>query len=209
MPRRSYTGRVTAGHETADEDARGQRAVDEGSWEQRAVDRAARACSAAAARLHEAGVAPEALAEYLPPRRGLLRTKPARMRPVGDVWRLGTLLLDTDGKLYAAGRATRAAERGRPGYQSVSREERREIAAAALRGGYAAGTPVNFDAVPIPLTIEALSADAEDAERPVGLAAGEVRTRWRPGAPLDGAPPLEAFLIERVGLLVDPPLGAS
>jgi hypothetical protein len=33
--------------------------------------------------------------------------------------------------------------------------------------------------------------------------------RWRAGAPLESAPTLEQYLAERVGLLVDPPLGAT
>lgn len=130
------------------------------------------------------------------------------MRAVGEVWRLGSLLLDTEARLYTSGHATRSAERGRPGYQSVSKEERREIAAAALRGGYPIGTPVNYDAIliPLPLTPEDLS-PGEDG--PVGIRDGELRVRWRPGASLDGAPTLAAYLSERVGLLTDPPLGAN
>ncbi|MFT4231181.1 MAG: hypothetical protein QM606_00175 [Leucobacter sp.] len=200
-----------------------------------AAERALRACAEAAERLREGGIAPEALAEYVPPRRVLLWTRAATMRPLGEAWRVGSLLLDASGGLYALGRATRAAERGRPGYQSLSREERREIAAAALRGGYPAGTPVNYDARPIPLDATAAGAAAGaassagagpaavgssaatgsadgsgsqahgDPELPVGYADGEFRVRWRPGAPLAGAPTLADFLAERVELLLHPP----
>jgi len=133
--------------------------------------------------------------------------RPATMRPLGEVWRLGVLLLSPDGSLYAAGAATRSAERGRAGYQSRSREERREIAAAALRGGYPVGTPVNFGAIPLPLDEAGLLALGDEA--PVGVHDQAVRVRWRAGAPLAGAPTLEQYLAERVGLLVDPPLGAN
>lgn len=176
------------------------------------ADRAARACAATVRALREAGVAPEALAEYVPEgRRLLVLRKGATMRPVGEVWRLGSLLLDTEGRLYALGRATRAAERGRTGYQSVSREERRDLAAAALRGGYPEGTPVNFDAVPLPIGDDAAGAglDALPADSPIGVQDGAVRVRWRAGAPLDGAPPLERYLEERAELLIRPPLGAN
>ena len=175
-----------------------------------AVERARAACLATAERLAASAVAPEFLAEYVPPRRGFLRMKPAVMRPMGEVWRLGALLLSAEGDLFELGHATRAAERGRPGYQSVSREERREIAASALRGGYAVGAPVNYDAAPIPLddsrptTLAAFSNDGI-----VGFEAGEVRVRWKAGAPLSGAPALSAFLSERAGLLIDPPFGAD
>lgn len=171
-----------------------------------AVERAGAAARGTAARLRDSSVAPEELAQYVPSRRGFLRMKPPTMRPLGSVWRLGSLLLDPDGALFALGHATRAAERGRPGYQSISREERREIAAAALRGGYAAGTEVNYDAVPIalePASPESILTLA--SELPVGFDAGEVRVRWRAGAPLSGAPTLDAFLTERADLLIDPP----
>ncbi|UOQ56403.1 hypothetical protein MUN78_12040 [Leucobacter allii] len=179
-----------------------------GAQESAARERALLACAEAVERLRAADVAPEALAEYVPPRRGLLRTRPATMRPLGEAWRIGALLLGTDGRLFALGRATRAAERGRPGYQDLSREERREIAAAALRGGYAAGTPVNYDAVALPLDDPAGLAALADPGSPLGFAEGEIRVRWRAGAPLAGAPALSAFLAERVALLIDPPVGS-
>lgn len=171
-----------------------------------ATARAVAACVETAAALTQAGVEAEYLALLEPPRRVLLWTRPARMRSLGRVWRVGTLLLGTDGTLYAAGRATRAAERGRPGYQSLSREERREIAAAALRGGFASGAPVNFDATAIPLDDAAALAalTAEDSTLPLGLADGEVRVRWRAGAPLAGAQTLAAFLADRAALLQAP-----
>ncbi|MCW2288757.1 hypothetical protein EDF60_0313 [Leucobacter luti] len=165
-----------------------------------ALERAAAACRDAAATLQAYGVEPEHLAALIPPKRVLLWTRPARMAKLGSVWRLGTLLLGTDGALYAAGRATRAAERGRPGYQSVSREERKEIAAAALRGGYEPGSAVNFDATPLVFNADALA----DPTLPVGIADGEVRVRWRAGASLTGAATLAAFMSERAELLRAP-----
>lgn len=172
------------------------------------ADRASAAAEASAGALRRGAVEPEALAEFVPEGRrlGVLR-RPASMRPLGEAWRLGVLLLGTDARLYAAGPATRAAERGRPGYQSLSREERRDIAAAALRGGYSAGAPVNFDAEPLPEDDAGLLALGDDA--PIGVEAGDLRVRWRAGAPLVGAPTLERYLAERVALLVDPPLGAG
>lgn len=173
-----------------------------------AEDRATRACTATVEALQRAGVAPEALAEFVPEgRRFLVLPKPATMRPLGEAWRLGSLLLATTGELWAAGRTTRAAERGRPGYQSESREERRDLAAAALRGGYLEGTPVNFDARQ--LTLDEPAARELSAEEPIGWADGEIRVRWRAGAPLEGAPALESYLRERAELLINPPLAAT
>ena len=184
--------------------------------EQQLVDRAVRACREAAARLALAGVPPEALAEFVPAgRRFGVLPRAATMRPLGEVWRLGALLLDADGGLFAAGRATRAQERGRPGYQSASREARRDIAAAALHGGYPAGTPVNFDARPLPLAELARRHDSAQAapvteeELPLGVHEGEFRVRWRAGASIAGAQTLDAYLAERVDLLIHPPFAAD
>lgn len=183
--------------------------------------RALEACTEAAAALASAGIAPDALAEYVPPRTVLLITRKATMKPMGEAWRLGTVLLGTDGALYAHGHTTRSDERGRPGYQSASREERREIAAAALRGGYPIGTTVNYDAAPLALVADGrdtggpnqvLDPDPDqtpDSESPIGYRDGEIRIRWRAGAPLDGAQPLAAYLRERVELLTDPTRGAG
>lgn len=174
-----------------------------------ALERARAACAEAAARLASTGIEPDALAEYVPPRTILLVTRKATMRPAGEAWRLGTVLLATDGALFAHGHTTRSAERGRPGYQSTSREERREIAAAALRGGYPVGTTVNYDAVPLPLTASIAEPRSPEDELPIGYRDGEIRIRWRAGAPLEGAQPLAAYLRERVGLLTDPTHGAG
>ena len=134
------------------------------------------------------------------------------MLKLGEAWRLGVFLLrntEHGVSLYAQGRSTRAAERGRPGYQSQSLEERRDIAAAALRGGYAPGTAVHFDAQELPLDPDSLRRLEETS--PLGLvedaATGELelRVRWAPGTSLEHAPSFERYLTERVGLLVDPP----
>jgi hypothetical protein len=171
------------------------------------IERARRACRDAAAQLSSAGVDHEALAEYIPPKRALLRMRPATMRNLGVVWRLGPLLISDSGSLLVAGKLTRSAERGRPSYHSISREERREIAATALRSGYAAGTAVNYAAVPILLDQitdtagEATAACKATAASPIMFTAGEFRVRWNPNAAIQTSPTLEAFLAERVALL--------
>ncbi len=160
----------------------------------------------AASKLRDAEVPPEALALFVPERRKLLIRRKATMQPLGEVWRLGTLLVGSDPAapaLFVAGRATRSAVRPYPGNQSVSREERRDIAAAALQGGYPEGTAVNFDALPVTLDEPSLAVLAP--ELPLGVVDGELRVRWRAGAPLDGAQTLAAYLAERVDLLIHPP----
>lgn len=173
------------------------------SESERAWERAALACAAAVERFAAADVRPEALAEFVPPRRKFFFTRAARMEPLGEVWRLGPLLLTGGGEVLATGRVVRATKRQHPGYQSESLEERRDLAAIALDSGFEAGRSVNFDAVPIPL--DGTIADTG----PVGFAEGEVRVRWWQGADLATSPTLEDFLGERAELLINPPRGAS
>ena len=197
--------------------------VHEGGAAARITDAGIQAISA----LHAAGIAPEALAKLIPEHRRFLRRIPPAMRPMGAVWRLGVLLLvspedhvspaptsrrrqDPVPPLplwFVAGPSTRSAERGRPNYQSASREERREIASAALRGGYPIGTVVHFDAVALPQDDSGLSGLGDDS--PVGLHEGVPRVRWRAGMPLASSGEFERYVSERVGLLVEPPLGAG
>ncbi|MFF8817169.1 MULTISPECIES: hypothetical protein [Leucobacter] len=175
------------------------------------VETVVQAVREAGAKLRDSGVAPEALAVFVPERRKLLIRRKPTMLPLGHVWRLGTLMIGADEgappALYVVGKATRSAPRLHPGNQSISREERRDVAAAALNGGYAEGTPVNYDAVQINLAETALTALAP--ELPLGLVDGQLRVRWRAGAPLDGAQTFEAYLRERSDLLANPPQGAS
>lgn len=172
------------------------------------ADEARAATTATVARLAAAEAGAEQLAEFVPAgRRFRVFPRPATMLPQGEVWRLGVLLLARSGDLFALGQLTRAAERGRVGYQSSSREERRDLAAAALRGGYPVGTPVNFNATPLPFD-EARLAELGGA-CPLGIADGSLRVRWRAGASLAGAPTLARYLAERADLLLDPPFAAD
>jgi hypothetical protein len=88
---------------------------------------------------------------------------------------------------------------------AVSTEERREVRGAAFRGPFPPGSSVNYDAPVIPLTAEAL----RDATGPLLLRDDAVRVRWSRSAGDDAARDLEPYLAERVGLLLDPPLGAT
>ena len=157
-----------------------------------------------AARLAAAGARDEALAEFVPARRVLLLDRPARMQPLGRVWRLGVVLLAPDGSLRATGGITRAVEPGHPGHMAVSVEDRREHRAAAFRGPFARGETVNHDAVPIPLEVEAL----RTARGPLLLRDGQVLVRWSASLGDDAATPFVPYLTERVELLLHPPEGA-
>lgn len=173
--------------------------ADEAQLEE-AVNLASEFCRSLAQRLQSVSAQTEQLASYRPETKRLaIFRRAATMQPIGPVWRLGTILLTPGGDLWAAGKATRAAERGRPGYQSNSREERRDLAASALKGGYAEGTAVNFDAHPLPLSANEVRALGTD--EPIGWHDGALRVRWRANAPLEGAATLEQYLEERAALL--------
>lgn len=163
-----------------------------------AVDRAVRALAEASART-------ETLAEYVPGRRVLGMPRAPRMSAIGPVWRLGVLLLDVDGRLYATGRVIRAERAVRKSVTAESVAEQRAYRAAAIKGGIPDGATVVFDAAPIELDADALAADA--ASGPLVLRGDEVLVRWSPTQP-DALIPLEAYLRDRVDLIVSPPQGA-
>ncbi|MGR0218375.1 hypothetical protein [Agromyces sp. ZXT2-6] len=173
-----------------------------------AIDRAVRELAAASART-------ETLAEYVPERRvlGVPRAPRApRMIVIGDVWRLGVLLLDPVGRLYATGRVVRAERPARKSIIAESVAEHRAFRAAAVKGGIPEGATVVFDARPIELDAAALAEAAASATAPVVLATGadgapQVAVRWDP-AHVDAVIPFESYLAERVELLARPPQGA-
>lgn len=161
-----------------------------------AQDQLRSVAAATATELRERGVAPEALGEFVAPRRRLLGTRPARIEPVGEVWRLGVLLLRASepAEFLGAGPSLRAHE---PppilGYTSESARERDELRHAAIRGGFAEGTVVHYDPTPLG-TLDALSS-------PLSLRDGTVVVRWAPGCSLQQATPLESYVRERLDLI--------
>jgi hypothetical protein len=155
-------------------------------------------------RLTAAGARTEALAEYIPEHRVLLIPRPAVLRSLGRVWRLGVFLLGADGTLYETGLTTRALEPGRPGYQSQSAEERRAYRAAASRGRFPHGETVNFAAEPVVLEVDAL----RTSPGRLFVAGDQVLVRWNARAGDADAVDLASYLDDRVDLLADPPAGA-
>lgn len=147
-------------------------------------------------RLDAAGVADEALAEFVRRKRVLGIERSPVMQPVGRVWPLGVLLLGRDGELHATGKITRAVPGGYPGYQSPGIEVRRGYRAAAHAGKFAEGDTVNFDTKRIDL--DALDADSS----PLFAVDGRARVRWNSTNPAQSRD-LDAYLADRVGLLVE------
>jgi hypothetical protein len=89
---------------------------------------------------------------------GALRTAPYMVR-VGQAWRLGVVLLDAEGRLYATGEVTRAVEpKLAVTNRSPAADRRREFRRAAVRGKFADGETINHGFTP--LTLDALTLEA-------------------------------------------------
>lgn len=162
------------------------------------------AIAATVQRLSDADVADETLADLVTPRRILFIQRDPLLREATRVWHLGVLLLARDGTLYEAGISTRAVEPGRPNYQSASGEERRAHRAAAVRGGFAPGQTINFDARAVSLDPSILT----DAPGRVFLHDGRALVRWTANASPATSIEFARYLDERATLLIDPPAGA-
>ena len=178
--------------------------MDGSTGDDRAIAAVRASLERARSRLTAAKARDEALADFVPARRVMLITRDATMVPVARVWRLGVLLLGTAEGLWATGSITRSLEPGRPAYQSESAERRRAYRAAAFRARFAKGETVNFDARPIELDAAALAASAG----PLVLDAGRALVVWNATLGRESARPLDEYLDDRVGLLVNPPEGA-
>lgn len=119
--------------------------------------------------------------------------RPPVIEPAGRAWRLGALLLDRDGNLYATGRVTRAIEpRDYNSDKTVAGEARRDEQRAAARASFRAGETVNFDVV----LLDVESAAAGTPQPPLALVDGEMFV-------VDGAvhAPLIRYLADRAELL--------
>jgi hypothetical protein len=155
-------------------------------------------------RLQAAAVPDEALAT-VKRARGLMGLSGAsRMVPAGRVWRLGVLLLDATGRLYATGGVTRAIVPLRAvTNRSAAAEERREDRRSAARGPFPEGEVVNFGYTALALDTAALEAGSG----PLSVRDGVVMVRWSDGDATLGIRELSEYLADRVGLLVEDPIG--
>ncbi|WP_144751580.1 hypothetical protein [Curtobacterium pusillum] len=170
------------------------------------VERARAQLDDAARTLRTAAVPDEALGEYVEPKAVLGIRREPTMRSLGRVWRVGALLvgssLETGGRVWATGLITRVTDPGRSQFVSVSAEVRRAYRAAAQKGHFAPGDTVNHGATAIPLDESLVGSSAV-----LFVDDGTPLVRWSPAG--GAAVPLEAYLADRVGLLVDPPRGAT
>ncbi|BDZ64299.1 hypothetical protein [Agromyces mangrovi Wang et al. 2018] len=168
-----------------------------------AIVRARGALVAAREALVAADARDEALAVFEPSRRVLGIARKPKMRPIGRVWRLGVLLIGTDGTLHATGEVTRATPPGRATFQANSAEVRRVYRAAAFEGPFARDETVNFHTRELALDASTLAA----SDGPLLLRDGELLVRWNPSFD-DAVIPFDRYLADRLELLLDPPEGA-
>ena len=149
-------------------------------------------------RLEVMGIADEAIAILRPARRIAFIPRPAVMDAVGRAWRLGVLLLDREGRLFATGGITRAIELTHETvYMNAEALHRRELRVAATRGGFALGDTVNFDVTEIARDAASLRAETG----PLSLRGDTVMVRWVAGEGDLGLTSLESYLAERTSIL--------
>lgn len=142
----------------------------------------------------------EGLGELVEPRRILGVGRALRIVPRGSAWHLGVLLL-TDDAVLATGEILRARTEARRGYTAESQRHRAELAAAARRGGFAEGATVHIGW----RMLDPDAVDRGEASDPLALSGGVPSVRW---SSTGGYVPLDRYLDERIGLLLDPPGGA-
>lgn len=149
-------------------------------------------------RLETMGIADEAIATLRPARRIAFIPRPAVMDAVGRAWRLGVLLLDREGRLFATGGITRAIELTHETvYMNAEALHRRELRLAATRGGFALGDTVNFDVTEIALDSTSLRSETG----PLSLRGETVMVRWVAGEGDQGLARLGSYLAERTSIL--------
>ena len=144
------------------------------------------------AELERVGAVDEALGEWRQargiPGLSVVGWRPkARLVPVGRAWRLGVVLLDGDGNIFATGEVTRAVEpQVAVTNRSAEAERKRELRRAAARGKFAEGESINLDWRRL-----------DGIEPPLSLSpSGEVLVRLGSGRDI----PLVTYLADRVAL---------
>ncbi|SMH39110.1 hypothetical protein SAMN06295885_1591 [Rathayibacter oskolensis] len=164
---------------------------------QHASTRVALLLADVSAELVRRGVDDQALAELRRPRAFLGFRRAPVMAPVTRAWRLGVLLLERDGGLFATGSVTRAVAPLHANNQSESQEARREIRRAAFDGPFREGEIVNYGWRRLSIDAEGLLAGQE----PLALRGSEVLVRWAPGLGDQGLMPLDRYLADRMELM--------
>ncbi|MBD8539558.1 hypothetical protein [Frigoribacterium sp. CFBP 8751] len=137
----------------------------------------------------------EALARYKPARRIVVVKTAESLEPAGRAWRLGVLLLGTDGRVFETGRITRAVTPTRSQHLSAQVEQRKAERRAAVRGHFAEGEVVNYAYEPVDLSTAAL----QGGEQRLLVRGGHALVRW--GTATGEVRDLAAYLADRAELL--------
>lgn len=116
-----------------------------------------------------------------------------RLRPAGEVWRLGALCVDDAGGVWATGDVLVVSKPTHPNHRSELALARNELRTTLIRGG----VPVGATAV-----LDARALDLGAPEPPLVPLVGGLGVQWTPGG---AALPIVAYLRERVDLLLAPP----
>lgn len=147
----------------------------------------------------------EQLGEYIAPSLVLGLPRRGRFVRLGEVWRLGVFLVGSDGALFRAGETVRSESAVLTSHNSAYRAERGEYAHAAFRAGYTPGTVVNFGATRIELDVDSLVTSTG----PLFVRGRNAFVRWRKGVVDDQAMLFNEYMVERMGLLLNPPAGST
>jgi len=147
--------------------------------------------AAAVVRLRDAGVPTETRVATL---RGAFGR--VKLRAVGEVWRLGAVCVARDGAVFATGDVLVVSEPSHPNFRSQLAVERNELRRQLRRAGIPVGATV---------VIDPRSLDLAVPHPPLVATAEGIGVEWTAGG---GIIPLEAYLAERVDLLVNPLEGA-
>lgn len=117
----------------------------------------------------------------------------AKLRPAGEVWRLGALCLDADGGVWATGDVLVVTRPTHPNHRSAVALERNELRGLLVRAGVPEGATAVVDARPL---------DLDAPEAPLVATPEGLGVLWTPGG---AAVPFGAYLGERADLLIHPP----
>jgi hypothetical protein len=149
---------------------------------------AAEAAAAAVAELRDAGAPTETRVATL---RGAFGG--TKLRAVGEVWRLGALCLAADGAVFATGEVIVVTEPTHPNYRNELAVARNELRVLLRRAGLPVGSTAVLDARPL---------DLDAPEAPLVPTEDGLGVLWIAGGAII---PFDAYLTERVDLLVNPP----
>lgn len=141
--------------------------------------------AAAVEKLRDAGAPTETRIAVL--RGAFGRTK---LRPAGEVWRLGALCLAEDGALFATGDVLVVTEPTHPNFRNQLALERNELRALLRRAGVPAGATAVLDARPL---------DLDAPEPPLVATKDGLGVLWTTGG---ASIPFDRYVAERVDLLL-------